>query len=134
MKKVNFNNWDFSKITNFYGIKWYNTVDTVLEEISFDNAILPTNCNGLLKDYANLSKISFKNTDTSVVTDMGSMFEGTTLLTTVDLSSFTFDNVTELTDIFKDSGLTSGYVKNNQDASLLNGVIGSNIFTVKPSN
>ena len=64
------------------------------------------------------------------ITNMDRMFYNSQA-TTLDLSSFDTSNVTNMSNMFASSKVTSGYARNQTEADKFNNLIGSTIFTVK---
>ena len=69
----------------------------------------PTSCSGMFRNFNNLITINFNNNfNTSNVTNMTSMFNGCSTLTSLDLSSFNTSNATIMSFMFqKCSSLTT---------------------------
>ena len=93
-------------LTNmFYLDSWSNAAPT---SISFDNK-------------SNIKTIKKFNIDTSKVTNMGSMFNGCSSLTSLDLSSFNTSKVTNMGSMFDGcSKLTSLYLSNFDTSKVTN--------------
>ena len=76
-----------------------------LENLDTSNV---TDMSSMFKGTYILTSLDLSNLDTSNVTDMSSMFEGTNLLTSLDLSNLDTSNVTDMSSMFKDTyALTS---------------------------
>ena len=63
-----------------------------------------TNCHGMFAEVSNISKINFRDFDTSKVTDMSSMFMNCESLENLDLSNFDTSNVLDMSKMFNKCG------------------------------
>ena len=83
---------------------WISDHGTEIKKVVFDKAFAearPTYCYGWFSGCENLTEIvGIMYLNTSDVYDMGSMFEGCTALTSLDLSHFDTQKVTEMTKMF----------------------------------
>ena len=99
--------WDVSEAGDRSVLAWMNNGDLY---VAADGAIAPNpNASWLLQDFVNLKTIKFGNCfDTSSVTDMSSMFDHCTSLTSLDLSGFDTSSVTDMGAMFQNcASLTS---------------------------
>ena len=99
--------WDVSEAGDRSVLAWMNNGDLY---VAADGAIAPNpNASWLLQDFVNLKTITFGNCfDTSSVTDMSSMFDHCTSLTSLDLSGFDTSSVTDMGAMFQNcASLTS---------------------------
>ena len=93
---------------------WISDHATEIKKVVFDKAFAearPTYCYGWFSGCENLTEIvGIMYLNTSEVYDMGSMFEGCTALTSLDLSHFDTQKVTEMSKMFSGcSNLTAIY-------------------------
>ena len=93
LKELNLNNFNFEKYSSSLFPSMFNSTNSALKKVSFDNAKFGTSLNGAFQA-KNLEEISLKNVDTSDVTSMDALFNGDTKLTSLDLSDFDTSNVT----------------------------------------
>ena len=99
--------WDVSEAGDRSVLAWMNNGDLY---VAADGAIAPNpDASWLLQDFVNLKTIKFGNCfDTSSVTDMRSMFDHCTSLTSLDLSGFDTSSVTDMGAMFQNcASLTS---------------------------
>ena len=99
--------WDVSEAGDRSVLAWMNNGDLY---VAADGAIAPNpDASWLLQDFVNLKTIKFGNCfDTSSVTDMSSMFDHCTSLTSLDLSGFDTSSVTDMSSMFQNcASLTS---------------------------
>ncbi len=99
--------WDVSEAGDRSVLAWMNNGDLY---VAADGAIAPNpDASWLLQDFVNLKTIKFGNCfDTSSVTDMSSMFDHCTSLTSLDLSGFDTSSVTNMSTMFQNcASLTS---------------------------
>ena len=87
--------WDVSEAGDRSVLAWMDNGDLY---VAADGAIAPnSNASCLFQEFVNLKTIDFGNCfDTSSVTDMSSMFNYCTSLTSLDLSGFDTSNVTDM--------------------------------------
>ena len=78
-----------------------NTVEVYIICDDGKKIFFPENSNNLFSSYNYLKQITFKNIDTSYVTNMMEMFYGCHNLTALDLSSFNTNNVTSMAAMFR---------------------------------
>ena len=78
-----------------------NTVEVYIICNDGKKIFFPENSFNLFSSYNYLKQITFKNIDTSYVTDMTEMFYGCHNLTALDLSSFNTNNVTSMAEMFR---------------------------------
>ncbi len=99
LKKVNLQNFDLSKVESHDTWLLLTTPDTTLD---MSNSILPKNCSYLFSNGPGFrgNAIILDNVDTSHVTDMSYMFNGTSNLQELDVSSFDTSNVTDMNMMF----------------------------------
>ena len=80
----------------------------LLDKIVLNRVMLPESCGDLFYDQSRLKQITFRNMDTSNVTNMYGMFSGCLSLTSLDLSPLRTENVTDMGFMFRGcSSLTS---------------------------
>ena len=99
--------WDVSEAGDRSVLAWMNNGDLY---VAADGAIAPNpNASWLLEGFVNLKTIKFGNCfDTSSMTDMRSMFDHCTSLTSLDLSGFDTSSVTDMGAMFQNcASLTS---------------------------
>ena len=99
--------WDVSEAGDRSVLAWMNNGDLY---VAADGAIAPNpNASWLLEGFVNLKTIKFGNCfDTSSVTDMRSMFDHCTSLTSLDFSGFDTSSVTDMGAMFQNcASLTS---------------------------
>ena len=99
--------WDVSEAGDRSVLAWMDNGDLY---VAADGAIAPnSNASCLFQEFVNLKTIDFGNCfDTSSVTDMSSMFNYCTSLTSLDLSGFDTSSVTGMSVMFQNcASLTS---------------------------
>ncbi len=98
VKTINISNFNFSNITN----KPFWLITSSLETLNMSNSILPQDSSNFFAQGPGFKgkNIILTNVDTSHVTNMSSMFQGCTGLTSLDLSSFNTSNVTDMKFMF----------------------------------
>ena len=83
---------------------WNSTVSATLTNVVFDSSfasVRPTTLSGWFSGCSKLTAIEgISNLNTSEVTDMHSMFDGCSALTSLDVSNFDTSNVTNMTRMF----------------------------------
>lgn len=62
-----------------------------------------TNAEGLFQNFTNLVSVDFSESDTSLMTNMGNMFDGCSSLETLDLSSFDLSNLNVIPALYGES-------------------------------
>ena len=92
------------------------TISTPLSEFVFNK-----NCNGMFSDLINIQSIDFGNcVNTANVIDMGNMFNNSSALSSLNLSSFNTERVINMSFMFQDcSSLTSLDLSNFNTANVM---------------
>jgi surface protein len=98
LEYLNFSNFDFSKLT--YGISAYFSFGRNLKKLDLTNCKFPTSMYNIFSG-CYCEEIIFDNVDTSLTTDMGSLFTGSQHIKKLDLSSFDTSNVTNMRYMFQ---------------------------------
>ena len=111
---------------NYWSASDYNTLVT---KVSFYDEIVPSTTAYYFKDLTNLTTFeNMNNLETSLVTDMRSMFAGCTSLISIDVSHFNTSNVTDMRFMF------AGSVKQTNTPTTQYNYYEGNIKTLNLSN
>ena len=110
---------------NKLGPGWYKRINKDIRKVVFDPSfakVKPISCYRWFHECENLTEIEgIENLNTENVTDMASMFNGCTSLTSLDVSRFNTDNVTDMNCMFYNcSSLTSLDVSKFNTAKVTN--------------
>ena len=97
--KIEFINFDTSKVTSMYGM-FFNCISiTSLNLNNFDTSMVQ-DMDGMFYGCFSLESLEISNFNTSSVKSMASLFYNCVLLTSIDLSSFDTSSVTEMYSMF----------------------------------
>ena len=124
---LDLSSFDTSKVTDMSAM-FSNSQATSLDLSSFDTTNV-TLMSGMFSG-SQATSLDLSSFDTSNVTRMEYMFSNSQA-TSLDLSGFDTSNVNDMSGIFTSSKVTSGYARNQDEADKFNGLIGSNVFSVK---
>ena len=124
---LDLSSFDTSKVTSMNNM-FVGSQATNINLSSFDTSNV-TDMYAMFAD-TKVTNLNLSNFDTSNVTNMGVMFAASQAIS-IDLSSFDTSKVTNMSDMFSGSKVTSGYARNQVEADKFNGLIGSNVFSVK---
>ena len=103
-----------------------STIQKTITSVKYLDTTNITNMNSMFNGCSALTSLDVSSFDTSNVKDMGGMFNGCSNLTSLDLSNFDTSNVTDMNNMFKGcSNLTSLDVSNFNTSKVTNM---SNIF------
>lgn len=97
-KQIILNDWDFRNVYNMDWREFFNW--SGFESISFDNCKFGNTMDDLLSHHGDTKYASFKNVDTSLVTNMSYMFYECGV-TELDLKDFDTSNVTNMSGMFR---------------------------------
>lgn len=107
---IDFSGIDSSNCTNFYSLCYINTAENKLTSINFGsnfNTRKVTNMRGMFYSRAGLTSLDLSMFETPVLVNTREMFAYCRQLTFIDMRNFTFDNITESSNMFGSSS-TSG--------------------------
>ena len=124
LEEVNMSNFDFSSYdtkyltSNIFSFSTTGGESKNVKKIILDNAKFNTSLGYAFEDLLSLEEISFKNVDTSMVTNMEILFARDSKIKELDLSDFDTRNVTNMTGMFENmNDLEKIYVGNNFSVS-----------------
>ena len=124
---LDLSNFDTSNVTNMRYM-FYSSKATSLNLSNFDTSNV-TNMDSMFHR-SSAEVLDLSSFDTSKVTNMFRMFYMCDA-TVIDLSSFDTTNVTNISNMFYNCSVSKGYARNQTEADKFNGLIGSNVFSVK---
>ena len=113
---IDLSSFDTSNVLSMSSM-FENTKATELNLSSFDTSKVTSMDSMFLGSQA--TTINLSSFDTSKVTSMDTMFYNAKVVS-LDLSSFNTSNVTDMYYMFKDSSVTIGYARTEEDADKLN--------------
>lgn len=122
---------DFKEVKNKAASNYWSASDynTLVTKVSFYDEIVPSTTAYYFNDLTNLTTFeNMNNLETSLVTNMQSMFAGCTSLTSIDVSHFNTSNVTNMRFMF------AGSVKQTNTPTTQYNYYEGNIKTLNLSN